>query len=120
MTSDHIQFKIKMPNPSKEALAFSKAPNQDLKDMDLFYTLKIKIERQNLEHGCIKDQCPYSNQYQDAKPQSGTSSTLQSHKSGIKGHECCLLLQNQERDKKVGKWMYQRPVTISKSRSRCQ
>ena len=60
-TSDHIQIKIKMPNPSQEESASSKAPNEDLKDMDAFCTFQIKIESQNSDHGCIKDQWPYSN-----------------------------------------------------------
>ena len=47
-TSDHIQIKIKMPNPSQEPPASSKAPNEVLKDMDVLYTFKIKIESQNL------------------------------------------------------------------------
>ena len=47
-TSYYMQFKIKMPNPSQEHAASSKAPNQDLKDMDVLCTFKIKIEGQNL------------------------------------------------------------------------
>ena len=43
-TSDHIQINIKMPNPSQEPPASSKAPNEDLKDMDVLCTFKIKIE----------------------------------------------------------------------------
>ena len=82
--SDHIKIKIEMPNLSQEPSASSKAPNEDLKDMDVLYTFKIKIESQNLDHGCIKDQWPYLNLDQDAKPQSGTSSILQSPKSGLK------------------------------------
>ena len=78
--SDPIQNKTKMPNPSKEPPASSKAPNEDLKDMDVLCTFKIKIESQNLDHGYIKDQWPYPNQDQDAKPQSGTSSVLQGPK----------------------------------------
>ena len=31
----YIKMKIKIPNPSQEPAAFSKAPNQDLKDMDV-------------------------------------------------------------------------------------
>ena len=54
-TSDHIQIKIEIANPSQEPLASSKAPNQDLKDIFLLCTLKIKIEIQNLDV-CIKDQ----------------------------------------------------------------
>ena len=72
-TRDHIQINIRM-----------KTPNQDLKDMDVLGTFKIKIESQNLDHGCIKDQWPYPNQDQDAKPQSETSNVLQSPNDDIK------------------------------------
>ena len=96
-TSDHVQIKIKMPNPSQSPPASSKAPNEDLKDIDVLCTFKIKIESQNLDPRCIKDQQPYPNQYQDPKPQSGTSSILQSPKSGHQGHWCSLDLQNQDR-----------------------
>merc|ERR1711954_417360 len=75
-TSDHIQINIRMPNPSQEPPASFKAPNKDLKDMDVLCTFKIKIESQNLEYMCTRDQTPYPNHYQDAKPQSGTSSIL--------------------------------------------
>ena len=54
-TSDHIQIKIQVPNPSQEPPASSKAPIQDLKDMDVLCTFKIKLESQNSEHGHIKD-----------------------------------------------------------------
>merc|ERR1711954_98339 len=53
-TSDHIQIKIKLPNPSQEPPVSSKAPNEDLKDMDVLCTFKIKIERQNLVMGVSK------------------------------------------------------------------
>ena len=43
-TSDHIQIKIKMPNPSQEPPASSKAQNEDLKEMYVLCTFKIKIE----------------------------------------------------------------------------
>ena len=69
-TSDHIQIKIKMPNPSQEPPAPSKAPNEDLKDMDVLCTFKVKIDCQNLERVCTKDQWPYPNKDQDAKPMS--------------------------------------------------
>ena len=54
-TSDHIQIQIKMQNHSQEATISSKAPNQDLKDMDVLCIFKIKIESQNLENGCFKE-----------------------------------------------------------------
>ena len=80
MTSDYISIKVKMLKPSQEPPTSSKATNQDLKDMDVFCTLKIKIESKKLEHGYIKDQLPYPNQDQDDKPQSGTSCVLQNPK----------------------------------------
>ena len=51
-----LQIKIKIPNFSQEPPASSKAPNEDLKDMDVLCTFKIKIESQILDHGCVKDQ----------------------------------------------------------------
>ena len=162
-----------MPNPSQESPASSKAPNEDLKDMDVLCTFKIKIESRNSNHGCIKDQWPCPNQNQDgkhhsgtssilqspnedlndmdflctfkiklesqnldpwyikdqwpcpnqdqdAKPQSGTSSVLQSPEWGLQGYGWSLHLQNQDGEPKFGPWLYKRPVTIFKSRSRCQ
>ena len=61
-------MKIKMPNPSQEPPASFKALNEDLKVIDVLCTLKIKIESQNLDHDCIKDNWPYQNEDQDAKP----------------------------------------------------
>ena len=52
-TSDHIQIKIKMPNPSQEPPASSKAPNQELKDMDVLCTFKIKINSNSLVYECM-------------------------------------------------------------------
>ena len=48
-TSDHIQIKIKMPDTSQEPPASFKAPNEDLKDIDVLCTFKVKIKRQNFE-----------------------------------------------------------------------
>ena len=55
-TIDHIHIKIKMPNPHQEPPAFSKAPNEDLKDMNVLFTFKIKLESGNFDSGYIKDQ----------------------------------------------------------------
>ena len=49
-SNDHIQIKVKMPNPSHEPPASSKAPNQDLKDTNVLCTFKIKIDIQNFEY----------------------------------------------------------------------
>merc|ERR1712239_58873 len=70
MTSDHIQIKIKMPNLSQEPPASSNAPNEDLKDIDVLCTFKIKIESQNSdlavsktsEHILIKIKMPNPSQ----------------------------------------------------------
>ena len=43
-TSDHIQIMIMLPNPSPEHPDPSKAKNQELKDMDILCTFKIKME----------------------------------------------------------------------------
>ena len=114
-TSDQIWTKIKMPSPRQEPPASSKAPNEDLMDMNVLCTLKIEKESQYLDHGYIKDQWTYLNQDQDANPPSGTSSVRQSPKSGLRGNGCSLHLQNQYIEPKFGIWVYQRPVTISKS-----
>ena len=55
-TIDHIQIKIKMPNPSQEPPASSDTPNEDLKNMGVLDTLKIEIDTQNLEGMSTKDQ----------------------------------------------------------------
>ena len=55
-TSDHIQIKMKIPNPSKKYPASSKTPNEDLKDNEVLCTFKMKIESQTLDLGFIKDQ----------------------------------------------------------------
>ena len=66
-TGDYIKIKIKIENSSQEPAASSKALGQELEDMDVLCTFKIKLENQNLEHGCIKDRqfnfkMPNSNQ----------------------------------------------------------
>ena len=52
--------------------------------MDVLCPFKIKIESQNSDHGCIKDQQTYPNQDQDAKPKSETSSFLHSPNEALK------------------------------------
>ena len=37
-TSDNVQIKIEMPNPSQEPPVSYKAPDEDLKDMDVLFT----------------------------------------------------------------------------------
>ena len=119
---DHWYIKCQWPyrhkdqdaRPQSGTSRILKALNKDLKDMDDLCTFKIKIESQKSEYGCTKDHLSYPNQDEDARPQSGTSRVLHSPKSGL------LNLQNQGREPKFGAWLYQRPVIISKSTSRCQ
>ena len=73
-TSEHIQIKIIMPNPSQIS-----------------------------DHGYINAQWPSPNQDLNAKPESGTSSILQNPKSGVKGKGRSLHLQNQDREPKIWK-----------------
>ena len=120
MVSEHIQSMIKMPKPSQEPSVSFKASIEDFKDMGVLCTFKINIGSQNFQHGSNRNQWLYPNQDQDTKSQSGTSSILQRPKQGLKGHGCSLHLQNQDREPKLWSWVYQRPVTISKSRSQCQ
>ena len=40
-----MKIMIKMLNPSKEPPAYFKAPNEDLKDMDVLCTFKIKLKK---------------------------------------------------------------------------
>ena len=42
-TIDKIKIKIRMQNPSQEPSASSKAPYQDLGDIDVLFFSKIKI-----------------------------------------------------------------------------
>ena len=49
MTSDHIKIKTKMPNSSQESPTSSIAPKEDLKDINVLCSFKIKME----SHGYI-------------------------------------------------------------------
>ena len=70
-TSEDIQNTVKIPNPSQEPPASSKAPNQYFKDMDVLCTFKINIGSQNFQHGSNRNQWLYPNQDQDTKPKEG-------------------------------------------------
>ena len=55
-TNDHIELMIKIPNPSQEPPTSSKAPYEDFEDTNVLCIFIIKIESQNLNHGCTKVQ----------------------------------------------------------------
>ena len=119
MTSDHMQITIKMPNPSHEHPASFKAPNEDLKDMDVLSTSNIKIESQNLEHGCIK-KWPYPNQDQEGKslstPPVYSTAPNQDFKDII--ILCNFKVKIESQNLEHG--CIKKPVNISKLRSSCQ
>ena len=119
LTISKSRSRYQTPFRNLQHPASSKSPNPDSKDTDVLCTFKTKIESQNSAYRWTIDQWSYQNQYQDAKPQSGTSRVLQSPKSGLKGHGCSLHFQNQDREPKFRTWMFQGPVTIFKSWSRC-
>ena len=73
-----------MPTTSQESPASTKTPNLDLKDMYALCTSKIKREGQNSKHGGLKDQLPYQNKYQNAKPPSGVPSISENPNQDIK------------------------------------
>ena len=49
-TSDHIKIKIKIPNPSQEPPGPSKGLRQDLKEMDVLCTFRIKSIKPKANH----------------------------------------------------------------------
>ena len=79
-TKDQWQYQNQDPDakPQSGTSRVLQSPYQDLKDMDVLCTFKIKIESQNSEYVCAKDHWPYPNQDPDAISQSGASSP---HKS---------------------------------------
>ena len=73
-TSHHIQIKIKMPNPSQEPPASSKAPNEELKDMNDLSTFKVTEDIQNFafSQGLPKKPNPKNPPKKNKKKQSNT------------------------------------------------
>ena len=61
-------MKINMPTPRQEPLASSKSPNEDLKDIHMLCTFKIKIESQNMEMGVPKISDPIQIKIKMPKP----------------------------------------------------
>ena len=87
-----MEIKIKRPNSSQEPQAPTKAPNQDLKDMDILCNFKIKIKSHNMDVTKTSDHIQI--QDQDVNSQLETYSILKSPKSGLKRHKYYLALQN--------------------------
>ena len=115
-TSDHILYKIKIPNPSQEPPASSEAPIEDLKDIDVLCTLKIKIENQDSDYGYMKTS--YHIQIKIKIPNPSQESPVSSKAPNEDPKDMNVLctfnikIERQNWD--------QRPAIISKSRSRFQ
>ena len=71
-------------NLSQEPSVPSKVPNEDLKDMYIIGVFKIKIDRQNLENWCIKNQIPPLNPLQEIRRGKPTINTLPNKKYPVK------------------------------------
>merc|ERR1712081_42647 len=99
-----IKIKIKMQNPSQEHPASSKAPNEDFKDMDVLCTFKIKIESQNLDHGYIKDQWPYQNQYQELNPSLETTLFSKAPYQDLKDIDVLCIFKIKIESQKTDRW----------------
>ena len=119
-TSDNIQINIKMPNLSKEPPASFKAPIEDSNDINVLCTFKIKIERLNLDHGCIKDQWHYPNHNQDAKPQSASSKAPNEHLKDtdvLWGFQSKIESQNSDHGCIKDQWTYPNQNQDAKAKS---
>ena len=90
-----IKLIIQIPNSNQEPPLSFKSPNQSSKDMEVLCTFKINLKSQRLDHGSIIVRELNPNNDQDSKLQSWTSSPYQSTKSGFKGLQRFLHLQNQ-------------------------
>jgi len=67
-TSVHVQNKMKIPYPSQQPPASSIASNQDLKDMDVLYTFKIKRESKIWIMGVSKTNGPLQTKIKTKNP----------------------------------------------------
>ena len=119
-TSDYIHIKIKMPTPNQEPPVSSKVPMQDLKDMDVLCTFKIKIESQYFEQWCIKDYWPYLNQDPDFKPLGPSKSPNQDLKDNdvLCTFKINILRQNLEYGCIKDQWPYPNKYPDVKPQSR--
>ena len=118
-TSDYIHITIKIPNPSQEPQASSKAQNEDLKDMHVLCTFKTKIESQNWNIGVSKTSDHIQIKIKMPNPSQEHSASSKAVSQELKDNAVRCIFKIKI-DPKFGIWVYQRPMTISKSRSRCQ
>ena len=117
-TNDHIQIKIKMPNPSQEPPASSKAPNEELKEWIFFAPSKSRQRAKIWIKGISKTSYCIQIKFKMPNPSQEPTASSKSPNQDLK--DMFFAPSNQDREQRFSTWVYQRPVTISKSRSRCQ
>ena len=113
-TIHHIQINIRMRNPSQEPPASSKAPYQALKVMEVICIFKIKIESQIQNMGVLK----FNDHFQiEIKMPNSIQEPPVCSKSPCQDFKDMNVLCTSKIkiEPKFGIWVYQRPVTISKS-----
>ena len=97
-SSDHIQIKMKMPNPTQDPPESSKAPDEDLKDMMFFAPLKSRERAKigimgvptTIDHIQIKNKMP--------NPSQETPVSFKVPNWDLRGHGWSLHPSNQERE----------------------
>ena len=114
----HWQYKNQDPNtkPQSGTSRILHQPKPGLKEKGC--SLHLQNHDREPKFGSWVSQTPlniYINKEIVANPQSGTCSILQCPKWALGGIGCPLHLQDQDGEK-FRYWMYQRPVTIFKSR----
>ena len=100
--SDHWWIKDQWPyyNQIKDAksqsgtYSFLQSLHQNFKDMEVLYNFKINLNSQNSDHGCIKEQWPYSNQDPNIKPKSGSLDFIKNEAYKLKSNFIYLTKQS--------------------------
>ena len=93
---DHWPYpnQIKDAEPQSETYSFLQSLYKNLKDMEVLYTFKINLNSQNSDHGCIKEQWPYSNQDPNIKPESGSLDFIKNEAHKLKSNFIYLTKQS--------------------------
>ena len=112
--SDYIQIKIKLNNPSQEPPASSETPNQELNDMDVPSPSNSRQRPEIWNMGVSRTSDHIQIKIKMPNPSHELPVSSKSLSQNLNDMEV-LYFQNQDREKKCGTWVYQTPVTISRS-----
>ena len=119
-TPHHIKIKIKILNLCQEPPLSSKAPNQDLKDMVVICTFKIKKKSKIRKIGVSKTNHNIQIKIMIPNPSQEHPASSKAPNQDLKDIEVLCFFKIKMVSQQFYTWVYQRPVTISKSRSRSQ